>query len=127
MRRLIISIVMLLGILTLSVVNLFTLNTVRTELTNELDVMMDTLEREGDPTAVIQDALDFEQLWLDREEKLIKFMRHSDLEQITWDSARLPYLARYGDMPELTAEVNRIRLQVNHLWETQLPRWTTVF
>ena len=127
MRRLIISLVMLAGILFLSAFNLYTLYQIRGELVGDLDAMMQKLEQGQDPTAVTMDALEFEELWLDREEKLVKFIRHADLEQITWDSARLPYLARYGDLSELAAEINRIRLQVNHLWESQFPRWRTVF
>lgn len=127
MRRLIISIGLVLGIFALSIYNLYTLNVTRGELLHELDSMMELLETTNDPAAAVNSAVEFEKIWLDREERLVKFIRHSDLEQITWDSARLPYLARYGDMSELTAEINRIRLQVNHLWETQLPRWRTVF
>lgn len=127
MRRLIISIFLLLGIFALSIYNLYTLHTARGELLVRLDGMMNILETTNDPAAAVDKAVEFESFWLEREESLIKFIRHSDLEQITWDSARLPYLARYGDMSELTAEINRIRLQVNHLWETQLPRWRTVF
>lgn len=126
MKRLVVSIVMLVLILLLSVMNTFTLYNIRVELTQVLQNISDKLEAEG-PHAVVKDAEEFEKLWLEREEKLLRFIRHSDLEQITWDSARLPYLAKYGDTAELAAELNRIHLQVNHLWETQVPRLQTVF
>lgn len=126
MKRLVVSIVMLVLILLLSVMNTFTLYNIRVELTQVLQNISDKLEAEG-PHAVVKDAEEFEKLWLEREEKLLRFIRHSDLEQITWDSARLPYLAKYGDTAELAAELNRIHLQVNHLWETQVPRFQTVF
>lgn len=126
MKRPVVSIVMLVLILLLSVMNTFTLYNIRVELTQVLQNISDKLEAEG-PHAVVKDAEEFEKLWLEREEKLLRFIRHSDLEQITWDSARLPYLAKYGDTAELAAELNRIHLQVNHLWETQVPRLQTVF
>lgn len=125
MKRLVISLVMLVLIIGFSVANTLTLYRVRNELSNYLNVMEQKVEAEG-AQAVVEDAADFQKLWLEREDRLTRFIRHSDLEQITWDSARLPYLAKYGDIGELSAEISRVRLQINHLWETQVPRWRTV-
>lgn len=125
MKRLIISLVMLAVIISFSVTNTFTLYHIRIELSDYLEAMSQKLEQNG-PQSIVEDAQQFQTLWLEREEKLMRFIRHADLEQITWDSARLPYLAFYGDVGELSAEINRIRLQINHLWETQIPRLHTV-
>ena len=126
MKRLIISLVMVALIIAFSISNTVTLYNVRGELNEHLNNMAQKLEG-GEAQDVVEDTQQFQQLWLDREEKLVRFIRHTDLEQITWDCARLPYLAKYGDMAELTAEINRIQLQINHLWETQVPRSRTVF
>ncbi|MBC8545550.1 DUF4363 family protein [Clostridiaceae bacterium NSJ-31] len=126
MKRLIISLVMVALIIAFSISNTVTLYNVRGELNEHLNNMAQKLEG-GEAQDVVEDTQQFQQLWLDREEKLVRFIRHTDLEQITWDCARLPYLAKYGDMAELTAEINRIQLQINHLWETQVPRIRTVF
>lgn len=126
MKRLIISLVMVALIIAFSISNTVTLYNVRGELNEYLNNMAQKLEG-GEAQDVVEDTQQFQKLWLDREEKLVRFIRHTDLEQITWDCARLPYLAKYGDMAELTAEINRIQLQINHLWETQVPRIRTVF
>ncbi len=126
MKRLIISLVMVALIIAFSISNTVTLYNVRGELNEHLNNMAQKLDG-GEAQDVVEDTQQFQQLWLDREEKLVRFIRHTDLEQITWDCARLPYLAKYGDMAELTAEINRIQLQINHLWETQVPRIRTVF
>ncbi|WP_312640624.1 DUF4363 family protein [Hydrogenoanaerobacterium sp.] len=126
MKRLIISLLMVALIITFSIINSITLYKIRIELSDYLEGMSQKLES-GSMQEVMEDAQKFKELWHDREEKLVRFIRHSDLEQITWDSARLPELAKYGDIAELAAEIKRIQLQVDHLWETQIPRFRTVF
>lgn len=125
MKRLVLSLLMIAGIISFSIYNTVTLYNIKNELTGVLAEMADTVEREGAPAAVEQ-AERFAALWLEREETLMQFIRHNDLEPITWNSARLPHLAKYGDTAELMAEINSIYLQVNHLWETQTPRARTV-
>ena len=126
MKRLIISLVMVALIITFSIVNTVTLYNIRGELNEYLNAISQKLNS-GEAQDVVEDTQRFQEIWLDREEKLVRFIRHTDLEQITWDCARLPYLAKYGDMAELTAEISRIQLQINHLWETQVPRIRTIF
>ena len=125
MKRLIISIVILCGIITFSIVNTITLYNVRIEISDYLMNMSENVEKNG-AESVIKQTEEFAQLWLKHEEKLMQFIRHSDLEPITCDVARLPYLAKYNDIAELMAEINSIHLQINHLWETQTPRFRTV-
>ncbi|RPF48307.1 uncharacterized protein DUF4363 [Hydrogenoanaerobacterium saccharovorans] len=122
----IISLLMIALIVTLSIMNSITLYKIRIELSDYLENMTQKLYN-GSAQDIVEDTENFKELWHEREEKLVRFIRHSDLEQITWDSARLPELARYGDTSELAAEIKRIQLQVNHLWETQMPRLRTVF
>ncbi|MEF9853507.1 MAG: DUF4363 family protein [Hydrogenoanaerobacterium sp.] len=125
MKRLVISIIMVAVMISMSVMNTITLYNTRDELTAILKSMAQTVEHDG-AAAVSKDAEAFTLLWLKHEKKLMQFIRHSDLEPITWNSARLTHLAKYEDTAELMAEINSVYLQINHLCETQTPSLQTV-
>ena len=46
--------------------------------------------------------------WMDAEHVLIRFVRHTELDEVTGAMTRLEKLAKYGDLSEFSAELNRI-------------------
>ena len=59
--------------------------------------------------------------WDEEENRLIRYVRHTDLDSISSRMARLPYLVKYKDPAEFLSEVSQIRYLILHLWESELP------
>ena len=96
-------------------------------LTQVHDEMLDDLTRieqaaELEDTPLIHDlCLDLESKWQEGEYLLLSHIHHDRVEEITTSVARLPALAKYEHYGELLAEVNLIRSNVEHLWESEVP------
>ena len=65
--------------------------------------------------------------WLDAEHVLIRFVRHAELDEVTGAMTRLEMLAKYGDLSEFSAELNRIKNLLHHIYDSEIPYLRNIF
>ena len=58
---------------------------------------------------------------------LIRFVRHTELDEVTGAMTRLEMLAKYGDLSEFTAELNRIKNLLHHIYDSEIPYLRNIF
>lgn len=65
--------------------------------------------------------------WMDAEETLIRFVRHTELDTITGAVTRLEKLAKFGDLSEFSAELDRIKTLIHHVYDSEVPYLRNIF
>lgn len=85
------------------------------------DVKLSTQVGAADQQEMTRLASSFQRQWEKDETVLMHYIHHDELDSITATVARLQALARYGAIPELAAEVDRLRHLILHIYESQLP------
>lgn len=65
--------------------------------------------------------------WMDAEHVLIRFVRHTELDEVTGAMTRLEKLAKYGDLSEFSAELNRIKNLLHHIYDSEIPYLRNIF
>lgn len=58
---------------------------------------------------------------------LIRFVRHAELDEVTGAMTRLEMLAKYGDLSEFSAELNRIKNLLHHIYDSEIPYLRNIF
>lgn len=120
MKRLLIAVFLMCAMLTASTLSLIRLKHVKDSMMDGLDQLVYLAQTEQYEQAYIQSELLFEQ-WDEQEDRLIRYLRHTDLDSISSQMARLSYLIKYKDPAEFLSEVSEIRHLILHLWESELP------
>ena len=120
MKRLLIAVFLMCAMLTASTLSLVRLKHVKDSMMDGLDQLVYLAQTEQYEQAYIQSELLFEQ-WDEQEDRLIRYLRHTDLDSISSQMARLSYLIKYKDPAEFLSEVSEIRHLILHLWESELP------
>ena len=64
---------------------------------------------------------------MDAEHVLIRFIRHTQLDEITSAMSRLEMLAKYGDLSQFSAELSRIKTLLHHIYDSELPFLRNIF
>lgn len=59
--------------------------------------------------------------WNSREEILVYFVRHHELDELTSAASRLSHLIKHGDVAEFSAECEKILTLINHIMESEIP------
>lgn len=126
MKRVTLCVAILLVIFLLCTVSLVTVSRYQHDFTQRIQ----DLER-----AVYQET--FESLssqasgicrqWMEAEHVLIRFVRHTELDEVTGAMTRLEMLAKYGDLSEFTAELNRIKNLLHHIYDSEIPYLRNIF
>ncbi len=120
MKRFVIAAAIMAAMLGISGMVLYGLTQVKDDMVASLDELTRMAEnKEYDRAYQLSEQL-FRQ-WDKEENRLIRYVRHTDLDSISSRMARLPYLVKYKDPAEFLSEVNQIRYLILHLWESELP------
>lgn len=120
MKRFVIAVAIMCSMLAVSGMVLYGLYQVKEEMISSLDELTQLVEaKEYDRAYELSQKL-FHR-WDEEENRLIRYVRHTDLDGISSRMARLPYLVKYKDPAEFLSEVNQIRYLILHLWESELP------
>lgn len=126
MKRLYVSIVIMIAMITLSSVILFDLYKTKNEIIYMLDeIKTDTANQNYQ--AAYEKAEYFNLFWDTEEARLIRYVRHSQLDIITYSSAKLPALLKYGEYGECISELDQIKMALEHLWKSELPTINNIF
>ena len=122
MKRVALCAAVLLVIILLCTASLVTVSRYQHHFTQALQdleqaVYQETFER---PADICRD-------WLDAEHVLIRFVRHAELDEVTGAMTRLEMLAKYGDLSEFSAELNRIKNLLHHIYDSEIPYLRNIF
>jgi hypothetical protein len=82
---------------------------------------LSVLAEEGDNKKTAEAAAILIADWIKRHQTLCRIVRHTQLDQVTLAVARLEKLAEHGDIGELTAEIDRCRILLEDIYDSELP------
>ncbi len=82
---------------------------------------LSVLAEEGDDEKTAYAAAILAADWIERHHTLCRIVRHTQLDQVTLAVARLEKLALHGEIGELTAEIDRCRILLNDIYDSELP------
>lgn len=126
MKRVVISLAILVLMTAVCVTGLLYLRGVKDELLIVLEQIRTTAEG-GDHDRAADLIAEFGQLWRRRESVLIRYIRHHQIDEITITVARLEPLLRNGDIAEFLAELTKTVRLVEQIWASEIPNMTNIF
>ncbi len=126
MRRLIVVIALLAGILGTCLYTLYRVRSIHDEVEHYVNAVFLSIERE-DSGAVGSDIAALTALWRERERELVKYVRHYHVDDINLCIARLEPLARHGSYDSLSAELSVIRGVMTHIRDGEQASLRNVF
>lgn len=126
MKRVILCVVILLAIVLLCAASLATVSRYQHVLTQEVRELEQAAYQKTFEQLSVQ-AADLCREWNEVEHVLIRFIRHTQLDEVTSAMARLEMLAKYGDLSEFFAELGRIKSLLHHIYDSELPFLRNVF
>lgn len=118
MKRLIIACALLVVCVTVSIYCFHRVD----EVTGEVNFYVgDALEAMAadDKDSVADNVERLITLWEYEEDRLVRLVRHSQIDDITKSVARLEALTEGGDYTELAAELSSIRWQMDHVYSSE--------
>lgn len=124
MKRLLISIVLILSIVTIAGTSLWDLRHGISELNVALDDLRQTPPRQQQELTDKSRLL--LELWNKKENRFVLYVNHGTLDHITQMVAELPALAQYGDFSHLYSKADSISALLDDLWQSSLPSYRTL-
>lgn len=114
MKRIIIIAILLCFCIGASLYTLYQVNHINDTVDQYVNQSLDALTR-ADEEELKMHLEDLSQFWHEAEDRLIHFVRHTQIEDITKSVSRLQALASGEDYSELAAELASIRWQIEHI------------
>lgn len=116
MGRFYISLVLLAAILGVCTFSLRQYSTAAAEMTAGLNgIEQAALSGEASPQELSELCRQYSDEWKDREERLLRFIRHPQLDEITSLTAELRYLATDDSPSHLLAAIERIKVNIEKI------------
>ncbi|MCI9406474.1 MAG: DUF4363 family protein [Oscillospiraceae bacterium] len=126
MKRVILCAVILLVIVLLCVASLVTVSRYQYVFAQEIHDLEQAIYQKTFEQLSAQ-AAQMSREWMDAEHVLIRFIRHTQLDEITSAMSRLEMLAKYGDLSQFSAELSRIKTLLHHIYDSELPFLRNIF
>lgn len=126
MKRLAIALVTIALIVGSSLVSLWNFSQLRDEASPLLE-QLEQQAQEGRWQEAEAGAETFLTLWQQHEAGLVRFTRRSPVEQIGSLSVQLPVLARCQEKADFRAALRELGYCLEMLWDSQIPRFNTLF
>jgi len=89
-------------------------------------VQISEIAKSGDRAQTVKLIEELSDYWAEEEQKLIRVVRHTDLDTVTASLAKLPTLAGYDNLSLLLAEIDQIRVILQHIHKSELPIWGNI-
>lgn len=126
MKRIFTALVILCSIFAVSAYSLWQFYQLRQEALPLLH-SMEQLCRQEQLRDAAEYAHEFEQIWQEHQDALIRFARRDPLEHMGKCAVRLPVLAEYGELAEFAATVEELQYCLDELWQSELPHFGQLF
>ena len=120
MKRLWIVGVLVVCIASLSLYCIFRIDSVRDRINGDTRLILSAVEEDdAEKIQTLVGAL--YEYWNDEEQRLVHFVRHSQIDDISKSMTKLPALAQYRYYRDLAVELALIQWQMQHIWESEFP------
>ena len=126
MKRVALCTAILLVIILLCTASLVTVSRYQRDFTKAIQDLEQAVYQETFEVLSVRAASDCRD-WMDAEHVLIRFVRHTELDEVTGAMTRLEKLAKYGDLSEFSAELNRIKNLLHHIYDSEIPYLRNIF
>lgn len=120
MKRIVFAFVLMFLLIGFNFFCFYTVSKIGAEASEKLDYIYRTLES-GDMEETAEECENFTDYWLSKQHILSLIVRHNLLEQTTSSVARFVPLARFGEEGELASEINRCRILIEEIWDSERP------
>ena len=126
MKRFIIALCIFLLLIGTCLFGLYEVHNVR----NDMTASIETIDKQVQSNHLEEAQKSIEKLqkdWIGYEKKLVRFVGHVPLNEISSVLEGLSYYIRYDDTATFFAELHRIKSLVDHVWYTEIPTLTNIF
>lgn len=120
MKRFYLSLAVFIGLLAICGFALLKIAQTKEEVETMLERITSSVES-GDLQSAQRLSDELIAYWIPQEHKLIRYIRHGELDTITLSLSRLPSLIRYENLSEFLAEINQVQTVLNHIWDSEIP------
>lgn len=105
---------------------LFSVTEIKNEVFSKLDELYTFALTETD-IRTSEKADEFTEYWIETQHILCRMVRHDLLDETTVAVSRLSPLAKFGEKGEFCAEINRCRILIEEIWDSELPLPRNIF
>ncbi len=126
MKRLWISIALFAAVVATSCVCLFYLTNLKNDFSKDFDELYE-LNAAGDNEKTAAAAKELTEKWMDKLHVFCRIVRHTQLDHVTLAVAKFESLAKYGENGELAAEIDRCKILLEDIWDSELPLFRNIF
>lgn len=120
MKRLKIAIVLIVLLLSLGTGSVLYTYHATQELSALLaEIRTAALEESPEETARL--CREYNEIWLQKEQVMVKLLRHHPIDTVTGLSSRLETFARYGETLMLLSTLDELEESIRHIWEEECP------
>lgn len=120
MKRFVVALVLLAGIIATCFYSLFIFRSTGREVVASLS-KIELAAAEGERPKVLAELCEeHSDLWIEREKKLLRFIRHPQLDEVCSLTAELQYLATDDSPSHLLAAIARIKINIERIGDAEL-------
>lgn len=126
MKRVVFAVVVIAVLILFNLYCLGVVFEIKSEAVEKLDFLYNSLN-ESDTEKLVSVCENFTEYWITEHHTLCRIVRHDLLDQATIAVSRFVPLAKYDESGELGAEINRCRILLEEIWDSELPYFRNIF
>lgn len=120
MKRIVFAAVLLAAVIVFNFFCLFTIAKIRNESVQKLDLLYSYV-RYDDREKTAFECEKFTEYWFSEHRILSQMVRHDFLDQITVAVSGFVPLAEFDETAELASEINRCKILIEEMWDSERP------
>ena len=125
MKRLVIALIILAVLVGANIYTRSLLDRTGIEMMEQIEGL-EKMVSQTETDKLVQQCENLQQKWLETEGIWCRFMRSDRLEPITIAAARLPALARHGQIADIAAELCEIRIMLGEVLSFESPSFSDI-
>ena len=125
MKRLVIALIILAVLVGANIYTRSLLDRTGIEMMEQIEDL-EKMVSQTEADKLVQQCENLQQKWLETEGIWCRFMRSDRLEPITIAAARLPALARHGQIADIAAELCEIRIMLGEVLSFESPSFSDI-
>ena len=125
MKRLVIALIILAVLVGANIYTRSLLDRTGIEMMEQIEDL-EKMVSQTETDKLVHQCENLQQKWLETEEIWCRFMRSDRLEPITIAAARLPALARHGQIADIAAELCEIRIMLGEVLSFESPSFSDI-
>ena len=126
MKRVVFAAILIVVLLSFNTFCLFTIGKIKNEATIKLEELYEHACFES-PDKLAAECEKFTEYWLSEHHTLCLIVRHDLLDQVTISVSRFVPLAKFGETGKLASEINRCRVLIEEIRDSERPLLRNIF